>query len=81
MRSALAINNVVFIPAAEVARLAEMQREQDRLGWRRQVEDFMTASGVRCLLEHVTESEWDRHYAANEDAYAAVCAELEKVAD
>lgn len=81
MRSALAMTNVLYIPHVEAARLAAMQREQDRLGWRRQVEEFITASGSRFLLEHVTESDWDRHYAANEDAYAAVCAELEKVND
>lgn len=71
--------NVVLLPSAEVARLARMQAEQDRLGWRKQVEDFLTATGSRAMLEHVSEARWAEHYAANEDAYSAVVAELEKV--
>lgn len=79
MRYALAMSTLHPIPAAEVARVAELQRELDRLGWRKQVEDFMTASGTRCLLDHVTDEQWDAHYAANDDAYASVVLELEKV--
>ena len=78
MRSAAAMN-IVLLPAATAARLARMQAEQDALGWRKQAEDFMTALGVRAVLEHVTEAQWSQHYAANEDAYSAVVAELLKV--
>jgi hypothetical protein len=73
------MNKVIYLSSSEAARLAAMQADQDRLGWLKQVEDFMTASGARALLEHVTPSEWLQHYAANEDAYSAVVAELERV--
>lgn len=77
--NAAAMEIVRFLTADAAARLAEQQAEQDVLGWRKQVAEFMTASGSRCLLEHVTDEQWMRHYAANEDAYTAVVAELEKV--
>jgi hypothetical protein len=60
-------------------RIAEYQRYLDRMGWRRQVEDFMTSSGARCLLGTVSDADWERHYAANEDAYSAVVSELQRV--
>ncbi len=66
---------------SRLERMARAQEEQDRLGWRRQVEDFMTANGVRPVLEHLPESVWSAHYAANDDAYGAVLHELEHVAD
>lgn len=67
------------LTAAKQSRVAETMREQDLCGWLKQVHDFMTASGARCLLEHVPTSRWVAHFAANEDAYSAVVAELEQI--
>jgi len=47
--------------------------------WRTKVEVFKGTQGVAPLLAHVTEDEWRRHYAANEDAFSAVDSELARV--
>lgn len=82
MRSAVAMRTPTppilwAVPAPD--RIFETMRQQDIVGWMRQVEEFKTASGSRCLLEHVSDADWLAHFAANEDAYSAVMAEMEKV--
>lgn len=47
--------------------------------WREQVETFKAVEGVRCVLEHVPDMQWLEHFAANEDAFSAVVAELAHV--
>lgn len=49
--------------------------------WRREVEGFKVAEGARQILGHVPEASWWAHYAANEDAFSAVVAELAQVAE
>lgn len=78
MRTNLACN-VVWTGPAVAARIARAQAEQDRLGWLRQVHEFLSASGARCLLEHVTDEEWMRHYDAGTGPYCAVISEMERV--
>lgn len=44
--------------------------------WRTKLQVFKAVQGVAPLLVHVTEADWRRHYAANEDAFSAVQSEL-----
>jgi hypothetical protein len=50
-----------------------------RWHWRKKLETFKAVQGVRAVLDHVSEERWAQHYAANEDAFDAVVAELEKI--
>lgn len=47
--------------------------------WRTKLEVFKAVQGVAALLAHVTEDDWRRHYAANEDAFSAVDLELARI--
>lgn len=47
--------------------------------WRTKLETFKAVQGVAPLLVHVTEADWRRHYAANEDAFSAVQTELARI--
>lgn len=47
--------------------------------WREQVERFMVSQGMRAELEHVSDDQWEQHFAANADAYTAVVDELNQV--
>lgn len=47
--------------------------------WRTKLEKFKSVQGVAPLLVHVTEADWRRHYAANEDAFSAVQSELARI--
>lgn len=49
------------------------------VAWRYVVEGLITGAGVRPALVHLDEGRWLRHYAANEDAFNAVVAELVRV--
>lgn len=51
------------------------------IAWREAVEDFCTAMGCRCLLEHVDENHWLFWYSQGVDAEQAVMNELIDVAD
>lgn len=81
MATVLKTVDVVPVSLATVAaraRVAEIQRTQDWLGWCKLVEEFATASGVRCLLEHVGPADWRNHYENNEDPQNAVLLELRR---
>lgn len=47
--------------------------------WRRTVEQFKTAQGMRNALQHVNEHVWAHRFAANEDAYSAVISEMRRI--
>lgn len=53
--------------------------DQRYRAWRLLVENVITAQGVRPALVHLSEAAWFAHFAANEDAFNAVVAELEGV--
>jgi hypothetical protein len=54
-------------------------RNERYQAWRQLVEGLITATGVRPALVHLEEGIWVRHFAANEDAFNAVVAELNGV--
>lgn len=47
--------------------------------WRTKLEVYKAVQGVAKLLIHVSEADWRRHYAANEDAFSAVESELARI--
>jgi hypothetical protein len=47
--------------------------------WRTKLEVFKAVQGVAPLLVHVSEDQWHRYYAANEDAFSAVDSELARI--
>ncbi len=47
--------------------------------WRTKLQVYKAVQGVAALLVHVTEADWRRHYAANEDAFSAVDSELARI--
>lgn len=67
-----------LIPLRTALFVADMDAKR-RLWWLRTVAEFSANQGVRPLLSHVPPADWIRHYAANEDAYSAVTAELARV--
>lgn len=60
---------------------AAMKRTADFIAWRQNVEQFSTAMGARCLLEHVEENRWLAWFGAGQDPEGAVLQELAEVAD
>ena len=49
--------------------------------WRTKLEVFKALQCMGALLGHVTEEQWRARYAANEDAFSAVVAEMVRVDD
>lgn len=58
-----------------------MQRTAAFIAWRQNVEEFSTAMGARCLLEHVEENRWLAWFSSGQDPEGAVLMELAEVAD
>lgn len=69
---------VKIVPLETPLFVAHMHAER-YIAWRAQVEQWKASAGVRPVLSHVSEETWERHFAANEDAFSAVAAELEGV--
>lgn len=53
----------------------------DARAWRGRLETYSATMGFRPLLSHVPNERWCARYAANEDAFEAVAAELSAIAD
>jgi hypothetical protein len=66
-----------FTTSETRAFVADMQRRR-YCAWRKQLELFQVAAGVRRDLVHVPDVSWVQRYAANEDAFSAVLDELER---
>lgn len=69
--------NALNRPNMQIAqRVASAMRDEDAHGWRAEVEGFITATGARPELCHVTEAQWERRFLAGEGPQEAVLAEL-----
>lgn len=66
-------------PLTVVERVATAMRDEDLRGWREDVEAFITATGSRCALVHVTDARWEWLFLEGFDPEDAVLAELGKV--
>lgn len=78
INSACQVRNVCVFQDAVDARVADLMAAEDWCGWRRQLSQFLVASGLRCLLEHVSEDEWRADYLANLGPYEAALARSER---
>jgi hypothetical protein len=66
------------VPLETALFVRRMQGER-YCAWRALVEGLKTGVGVRAALVHLPEDVWLRHFAANEDAFNALVAELQGV--
>lgn len=62
-----------------VQRVASAMRDEDLNGWRAELEDFLTATGARPALCHVSDARWEFHFLAGKDPADAVLDELARV--
>lgn len=68
-----------IVTQLETPLFVRRMRDDRYVAWRALVEGIVTGTGVRPVLIHLDEGKWLRHFAANEDAFNAVVAELDSV--
>lgn len=71
-------NNPNMCGLSTAAFVAAMEIRRYRF-WRMQLDTFQATQGVRPLLSHIPETDWQGKFGANDDAFSATVEELQNV--